>query len=138
MILGVDTQINTHMHTYPHERFKLRNQAHTSLWLVWTWFKNSHCVFTEVQKPPQFMCQRKTVINNSLTPNVALSVPSSGILLPIVSLQSHINNASDSRPLFVAMPGVWLLCDVTYRISALAGFLQIQSQIHTYILVLTG
>ena len=50
-----------------------------------------------------------------------------------MSLQSHKNDASDSRPLFVAMPGVWLLCDTTYWISIPAGFLQIQSQIHAYL-----
>ena len=36
--------------------------------------KNSHCVFFEVHKQPQFTCQADTVANNSLTPIVALLV----------------------------------------------------------------
>ena len=36
--------------------------------------KNSHCVFIEVHRQPQFTCQASTVADSSLTPSVALLV----------------------------------------------------------------
>ena len=46
--------------------------------------KSSNCVFSEVHKQPQFICQADTVTGSSLTPSVALLVCPSGSAHSIV------------------------------------------------------
>ena len=46
--------------------------------------ENSHCVFIEVHKQPQFTCQADTVTGSSLTPSVVLLVCPSGTAHSIV------------------------------------------------------
>ena len=114
--------------------------------LPYIWTENSHCVFIEVHRQPQFTCQADMVADGSLIPSVALLVHPRGTTHSIEDCHEFTGSQKWCRWkqtwLFVALPlvcldsaGVWLSCQPIIWISVLAGLFRVFANQVTYVLM---